>query len=126
MKHLFVFLLGISMIFSGANAALADTSGSFTGASDHITTGNVTVTKNADGSATITLASNFSLDGAPDPWVGLGKGGKFVPATNAGKLLSNTGAQSFTVPAGVNVDDFDEVYIFCVKFNVPLGVAKLQ
>ena len=126
MKLLHVFLLGIALVLAGLKPALADTSGSFRGASNHVTTGEVTVTRNADGSATITLASNFSLDGAPDPWVGLGKDGKFVPATNAGKLRSNTGAQSYTVPAGIDVDDFNEVYIYCVKFNVPLGVAKLR
>ncbi len=126
MKHLFVLILGATLVFGGVTASLADTSGSFRGASNHVTTGNVTVTKNADGTATITLASNFSLDGAPDPWVGLGRNGKFVPATNAGKLKSKTGGQSYTVPAGVDVDSFNEVYIYCVRFNVPLGVATLK
>lgn len=126
MKHLFVLFFGIALFFGGTNASLADTTGTFTGASDHITTGGVTVTKNADGTATITLAANFTFDGAPDPQIGFGKDGSFVPATNVGKLKSDTGTQSYIVPASINPDDFNEVYVFCVKFNVPLGVAQLN
>lgn len=108
-------------------AAQADplSSGTFTGASDHITTGSVEVVANADGSHTIVLGDDFSLDGAPDPRVGLGKDGHYDGNTDAGKLGNLTGAQSFTVPAGVDVSDFNEVYIWCEKFSVPLGVATL-
>ncbi len=126
MKHLFALLLGAAVVFGNVSASFADTSGTFTGASNHITTGKVTMTKNADGTHTVTLGSNFSLDGAPDPWVGFGKNGKFVPATNLGKLKNLRGGQSYVVPANIDPDDFNEVYIYCVKFNVPLGVAKLN
>ncbi|WP_299281719.1 DM13 domain-containing protein [uncultured Tateyamaria sp.] len=100
-------------------------SGTFVGASDHITTGGVEITKNADGSHTITLGEDFSLDGAPDPRVGLGKDGNFNGNTDSGKLANLTGSQSFTVPAGIDIADFNEVYIWCEKFSVPLGVASL-
>ena len=80
---------------------------------------------NADGSHTIVLGDDFSLDGAPDPRGGLGKDGHYDGNTDAGKLGNLTGAQSFTVPAGVDVSDFNEVYIWCEKFSVPLGVATL-
>ncbi|MEL7132044.1 MAG: DM13 domain-containing protein [Pseudomonadota bacterium] len=100
--------------------------GTFIGASDHITTGTVEVIKNADGSHTIVLADDFSLDGAPDPRVGLGKDGHFNGNTDSGKLGNLTGAQSFVVPAGIDVSEFNEVYIWCEKFSVPLGIAKLN
>ena len=100
-------------------------SGTFTGASDHITTGTVDVVANADGSHTIILGDDFSLDGAPDPRVGLGKDGFYDGNTDAGVLGNLTGAQSFTVPAGVDVSQYNEVYIWCEKFSVPLGVATL-
>ncbi|WP_299619555.1 DM13 domain-containing protein [uncultured Tateyamaria sp.] len=99
--------------------------GNFTGASNHITTGLVEVVKNADGSHTVILADNFSLDGAPDPRVGFGKDGKYDTSTGMGLLKSNTGYQTFTVPAGVNPADYNEIYIWCLKFSVPLGVASL-
>ena len=82
--------------------------------------------KNADGSHTIVLGDDFSLDGAPDPRVGLGKDGFYNGNTDSGVLGNLTGAQSFVVPAGINVSEFNEVYIWCEKFSVPLGVAKLN
>lgn len=101
-------------------------SGSFVGASDHITTGGVDVIKNDDGSHTVILGADFSLDGAPDPRVGFGKDGAYDASTGMGLLTSLTGEQSFTVPAGVDPADFNEIYIWCLKFNVPLGVAALN
>lgn len=117
-------------IVLGAAAAPASaetvSSGTFTGASDHITTGAVEVIKNADGSHTIVLGEDFSLDGAPDPRVGLGQNGFYDGNTDSGKLGNLTGSQSFTVPASVDISKFNEVYIWCEKFSVPLGIAKLN
>jgi len=112
--------------FSNTADAGAVASGTFTGASDHITTGGVEVIKNDDGSHTVVLASDFSLDGAPDPRVGFGKDGKYDKATGMGLLKSLNGKQSFTVPAGVDPANYNEVYIWCLKFNVPLGVAAIN
>lgn len=126
MKHLSIFLLGLALTFGTVNAALADTAGRFTGASDHITTGDVTVTKNADGTHTVTLGENFSLDGAPDPYVAFGKDGAFAKDANLGVLKSKTGAQSYIVPASIDPANFNEIYIWCLKFSVPLGVAQLN
>ncbi|MEL6807296.1 MAG: DM13 domain-containing protein [Pseudomonadota bacterium] len=112
--------------FSAAADAGAVASGTFTGASDHITTGGVEVIKNDDGSHTVVLAADFSLDGAPDPRVGFGKDGKYDTATGMGLLKSLNGTQSFTVPAGVDPADYNEIYIWCLKFSVPLGVAALN
>ena len=114
------------LIVGPVTAAFADTSGTFTGASDHITTGGVTVTKNADGTATVTFDASFSLDGAPDPRVGFGKDGKYVGLSDLGKLKTLNGAQSYIVPASLAIDDFNELYIWCLKFGVPLGVAELS
>ena len=126
MKHFVVLLLGVTLVFGGVTRALADTSGSFVGASNHITTGDVTITENADGTHTVTLANNFSLDGAPDPYVAFGKNGSFSPDGNLGVLKSRTGAQSYIVPASIDPADFNEIYIWCLKFSVPLGVAQLN
>ncbi|MGB5870496.1 MAG: DM13 domain-containing protein [Albidovulum sp.] len=109
-----------------AAAETTAATGSFAGANDHVTTGGVSVIKTANGGAVVILDSDFSLDGAPDPSVGLGKDGKYVTAADLGDLNQNTGLQVFVVPAGVNVDDFNEVYIWCDEFSVSLGVAALR
>jgi len=98
--------------------------GSFEGRSDHIVTGSVEVVEQ-DGSYIIQLGEDFSLDNAPDPKVGLGSDG-YDPATKSGDLIALTGASDYAVPAGIDVSAYNEVYIWCEKFDVPLGVAQLQ
>ena len=126
MKSLFALTLTAIIAFGPVSAAYADTSGTFTGASDHVTKGGVTITKNADGTATVTFDQGFSLDGAPDPRVGFGKDGSFVSIADLGALKNLNGAQSYVVPASLNIDDYNELYIWCLEFAVPLGVAQLN
>jgi hypothetical protein len=108
-----------------AGAAMAgEGSGSFSGASGHKTTGQVAVVKTADGWE-VHLKENFTFDGAPDPRVGFGTSGKFAAATDFEPLKSNAGAQIYKVPADIDPAAFDEVYIWCRQYSVPLGVAQI-
>jgi len=126
MKNIIALTLTALIAFGPVTAAYSDTSGTFTGASDHVTKGGVTITKNDDGTATVTFDQNFSLDGAPDPRVGFGKDGAFISVADLGELKNLNGAQSYIVPASLNIDDYNELYIWCLKFAVPLGVAELN
>ncbi|MEM6304019.1 MAG: DM13 domain-containing protein [Pseudomonadota bacterium] len=126
MKQILALILTISLGLVANGDAWADSSGSFRGASNHVTTGTVQITKNADGTHTVTLSGDFSLDGAPDPQVGFGKNGTFSPAANLGKLKKLRGGQSYVVPANIDPEAFNELYIYCVRFDVPLGVAALS
>lgn len=119
-----VALIAFSPLSASAQEPAAH--GTFTGASDHITTGGVQIVKTADGGAVVILDSDFSLDGAPDPRVGFGSDGTFVEASDLGELQNISGLQIYVVPPSINVDDFNEVYIWCLKFGVPLGVASLS
>ena len=100
-------------------------SGTFTGASNHITKGAVEVVKVDDGYE-IRLKGDFWFDGAPDPRVGLGRDGKFVKETDFEILRANAGEQVYKVPADIDPSTFDDVLIWCRKFSVPLGVAALN
>ncbi|MEM9433501.1 MAG: DM13 domain-containing protein [Pseudomonadota bacterium] len=97
--------------------------GTFKGESNHVTTGRAEVVKSGSGN-TVELLSDFTFDGAPDPKVALGKDG-YDADTLMGPLKSNSGASSYEIPAGIDPDDYNEVWIWCERFNVPLGVAKL-
>lgn len=94
--------------------------GTFTGASNHVTTGGAEIAGD-----TVTLLADFTFDGAPDPKVALGRDG-YDPATLMGALKSNTGQQSYTVPAGIDTAAYNEVWIWCEQYNVPLGVARIN
>jgi hypothetical protein len=113
-------------LFAGT-AAADDTVASreFSGRSKHVTTGGVSVVKTSSGYKVV-LAENFSLDGGPDPKIGFGAAGKFDASTMSSPLKNLTGKQSYEVPASVKVSKYDEIYIWCEKFNVPLGVALIK
>ena len=95
--------------------------GSFTGDSNHVTKGNVTVKNDK-----IILEDSFWFDGAPDPRVALGKGGKFTAGTDFAVLKKNTGKQTYDIPGELKDSGYDTVVIWCRKFSVPLGHAKLN
>jgi hypothetical protein len=126
LKFIASLLIALPLIvFSLSSHAEKVKTGEFTGASDHITSGQVSVVKTPDGYAVV-LGSDFSLDGAPDPKVGFGKDGKYDIKAQLGHLISKDGQQAYVVPASVNPKDYNEVYIWCEKFNVPLGVATIK
>ena len=93
--------------------------GTFTGASDHVTTGTAEIAGNQ-----VNLLDDFTFDGAPDPKVALGRDG-YDANTLMGPLQSDAGAQSYTVPEGIDPAQYNEVWIWCERFDVPLGVARL-
>lgn len=120
--------LALAFVF-GAGIANADTvssSGTFKGASKHVTSGKVSVIKMSDGKAVIKLGESFKFDGAPDPVVGMGKNGKYDASTNLGKLTKSSGQQNYVVPSSIDASKYNEVYIWCKQYGVPLGVASLK
>ena len=120
--------LSLALIF-GAEIASADTvsgSGTFKGASKHITSGEVSVVKMSNGEAVIKLGDSFKFDGAPDPVVGMGKNGKYDASTNLGKLAKSSGQQNYVIPNSIDSSKYNEVYIWCKQYGVPLGVASLK
>ena len=121
-----IFAMSLAFANTAAHADKVTGKGTFVGASNHVTTGGASIVKTAGGGAVIILDRNFSLDGAPDPRVGLGTSGKYDSATDSGKLGLLKGLQAFVVPAGVDISKYNEVYVWCRKANVPLGVAKIN
>ncbi|MGH1419641.1 MAG: DM13 domain-containing protein [Hyphomicrobiaceae bacterium] len=128
-----IIVFSIFFIWAGqtppANAAPANSQvaahGTFQGASDHVTTGGISVLKTPAGYVVV-LESDFSLDNAPSPTIGFGKDGQFDKKTDWAKLTSKKGLQVYAVPASVDPEKYNEFYIWCRKFSVPLGVAKIN
>jgi len=100
-------------------------SGSFSGLNNHIATGDVMVTK-TDAGYVIKLSADFVFDGAPDPKIAFGSNGNYDASTLIAPLKSNKGEQEYLVPANIDVSTFNEVYIWCEKYNVGLGVAGIN
>lgn len=106
-------------------ALAGEGAGTFTGLSNHVTTGSVEVVETADGWE-IRLGEDFAFDGAPDPRVGFGRDGSFVDPTDFEPLRENAGAQVYRVPADINPEEYDSVFIWCRQFSVPLGIAEIE
>ena len=118
------FLAMGTAVLAQAESTVA-ASGSFSGKSDHVTTGGVTILETGSGYVVV-LEADFSLDGAPDPKIGFGNDGNFASKTLFTPLENDKGLQAYEVPKSVDPMQFNEIYIWCEKFSVPLGVAALK
>ncbi len=115
----------LAVVLAASAAIAGEGTGSFTGKSGHVTSGSVEVVR-TDAGWEVRLGTDFSFDGAPDPRVGFGEAGKFAADTDFEALRKNTGAQAYTVPEGIDPASYDEVYIWCRQYAVPLGVATIE
>ncbi len=128
-RRTLIALLGTAAVSLAAlpPALAADTmlvkQGALAGESGHAATGTAQIVENG-GTYYVTLAGDFTFDGAPDAKVALGHDG-YDKATLMGALKSNAGAQSYPIPAGIDPAAYNEVWIWCEQYNVPLGMAKL-
>lgn len=128
MKSILITLTLVLVSFAGISNLLAGevvTSGTFIGQSDHETAGLATIERDEAGNYFVVLGDDFKLDGAPDPKVGLGKDG-YDEGAKLGHLQKKKGTQKYAIPANLNPEDFNEIWIWCERFSVPLGVAKLS
>ncbi|MBE1493841.1 hypothetical protein H4696_000941 [Amycolatopsis lexingtonensis] len=102
---------------------------------EHRTTGTVRVLRAADGSLVLRL-ENLATSSGPDVHVWLtdapvkpGKDGWDVfddgKHLDAGKLKGNKGNQNYPLPAGTDLAAYTSVSIWCDRFDVSFGAAKL-
>jgi hypothetical protein len=127
-KPAFVLALGLSAALGVPAAAYAGEDviarGSFTGKSGHATSGGVSVKKTAEGPVVV-LEPDFRFDGAPDPKLGFGKNG-YDKSAKFSALKSNSGEQTYALPGSIDPADYNEIWVWCERYAVPLGVAKLK
>lgn len=102
---------------------------------EHGTSGRAVVLKLADGSRMLRLEQLDTSNG-PDLRVWLSKApviegtdGWFVfddhESVDLGELKGNVGNQNYAIPPSVDVTDFHSVSIWCARFRVSFGAAKL-
>ena len=74
----------------------------------------------------VILLDDFRFGSAPDPKIALGRDGRYDPSTLMGLLKSNAGRSTYALPAGIDASRYNEIWIWCERFNVPLASAKLN
>lgn len=120
-------LAGIDLVLTPQAAKAGDDaprSGSFTGKSSHEASGSVRVSR-ADGKILVELQEDFRFDGAPDPKLAFGRDG-YVKDWQFSHLSKNSGAQTYELADDIDLSQVKEVWIWCEKYSVPLGVAELE
>lgn len=116
--------LGVVCAPSMALAQQVVAKGAFKGAGGHQSSGGISLVRNGK-TLRVVFAGNFKLDGAPDPKIAFGNNG-YVQGTIFARLRSLNGAQTYTVPAGTKLAQYNEIWLWCERFNVPLAVARLN
>ena len=90
----------------------------------HTGSGDVSVIK-TDESYVIRFEDNFNVANGPDLYVGLGKDGEYKKGTEIARLKGNIGSQNYALPADINLEDYNEVWIWCRAFSVGFAKASL-
>lgn len=123
--YAFVICLLVGALILPASAEEVVARGSFIGKSRHTTTGGVTIVRQSDKTVVI-LESDFGFDGAPDPKLGFGNDGHYDRASQFSPLKSNKGRQEYVLPDSTDPSNYNELYVWCEKYSVPLGVTQLK
>ena len=120
--------LALSAIGIAALPANAETEivavGTFEGRGGHTMSGGVTILS-TDSGYVVVLDPDFFLDGAPDPKLGFGNDG-YDASTRFSALEENTGLQAYALPEEIDPSSYNEFWVWCERFNAPLGVARID
>ena len=90
----------------------------------HTGGGNVSVLKVGE-KYIIRFEENFNVANGPALVVGFGKDGEYIKGSDIAELKGNIGSQNYEVPANININDYNEVWIWCKAFSVGFAKAKL-
>ena len=103
--------------------------GTLSGRRGYEVVGSVELIKDG-GTTKVVLKDDYVFDPSknpPDIKIGFGNGEAYAEGSKIhDKLTVKSGAATFEVPASIDTDQFSELYIYCEKFSVILGVAALK
>ena len=105
---------------------VVEVSGSFIDG-DHPTSGVASVLGNGTGQRFLRF-EEFATDNGPDLNVYLVNSatGDVSDYIDLGDLSGNIGDQNYEIPEGIDLDVYDQVVIWCVRFGVGFGSAQLS
>ena len=94
---------------------------------DHPTSGMAVVLSDGGSQTVLRLEEDFATDNGPDLNVYLASsaddfGDEYL---DLGDLKGNIGSQNYEVPVGTDLELYDTVVIWCVRFGVGFGSAEL-
>ena len=119
------FLVGL--LFSNASyAQTCSREGTFVGAGDVDVKGQVTLEEQADGSIQLILSSDFFSDPGPDLDLYLGNSMRVNSSSlRLEPLKSESGSQTYLLPSGLTINQYNYVTVHCTQYNHYYGTAQL-
>lgn len=125
--NLAVVIIGVSLTVAPAFAdkSMTAQAGQFMGIGNHNAAGKVAVTKDKKGAMMLTM-TDMKVDKVPDGRVYLANDLDYAEGVELGKLTKFTGTVTFPIPASVDPAKYNSVVIWCKKFDVGIGQAKLH
>ena len=91
----------------------------------HNAEGTAKVITHDDWSQVLQFGNDFKSTPGPDIYVYLASDDRASEFVSLGKIQSNDGAQEYTIPAGIDLNKYDKVLIWCQAFGVLFGSADL-
>lgn len=74
----------------------------------------------------LVLSDDFTFDGAPDPWVGFGNRDSYDSDSTVSPLSSFIGGHYYRMPRKIRPDEYEDFFIWCQQFSIPLARADLR
>jgi hypothetical protein len=99
--------------------------GTFEGLAGHNGTGTARLLQ-INGKNFVRFEEDFLVTNGPDLFVGFGKDGEYSEASQFAPLKGNEGSQNYELPSTLNVDEYNEIWVWCRAFSVPFAKAVLQ
>ncbi|MEO1692493.1 MAG: DM13 domain-containing protein [Cyanobacteria bacterium J06631_6] len=131
MNKAILFISAIALAFSpslaSADNAMSDAevlkTSNFSGENGHEVSGEVQIVQRGE-IQYLVLLDDFQFDGAPDPKLGFSLNGEFVEESLFSGLNLDQGKQIYRLPVDFDAEAYDEVTVWCDKFDVSLAEAK--
>jgi len=99
--------------------------GEFSGLVGHKAQGTASLIE-VGGKNFIRFENNFEVTNGPDLVVYLGKDNKYDEKAELGELKGNIGSQNYEIPTSLDLNNYNEVWVWCRAFSVPFGKAELK
>jgi len=99
--------------------------GLFSGLAGHEARGTISLFKIGEDNF-IRFEEDFFVTNGPDLFVHLGKDGEYIKEANLGVLKGNVGSQNYKIPEELDINNFNEVWVWCRAFSVPFGKAVFK
>ncbi|GIW59274.1 MAG: hypothetical protein KatS3mg087_0340 [Patescibacteria group bacterium] len=74
----------------------------------------------------LSFSEDFEISFGPDLFVHFGTNNQYDSDARIARLQKVKGAQTYTIPKGLELSEIEEIWIWCRAFNVGFAKAKLN